>query len=335
MTPQRHSRITGTGSYLPGPRIDNGTLAARLLARGVETSDSWIVERTGIRARHFAAETEQCSDLAVHAARHALEAAGVDAAAIDLIIVATSTPDMVFPSTACIVQNKLGIHGGGAAFDVQAVCSGFVYALAVADAMIRNGAARKALVVGSEVFSRILNFDDRTTCVLFGDGAGAAVVQRHAGKRGILSTHLHSDGAFGDLLHIPGGGAAHPPSHDTVTRKQHYIKMKGNETFKVAVRALEDVVQEALDHNKVKAEDIDLLVPHQANLRIIQAMAKRLEMPMDKVVLTIHKYGNTSAASIPVALDEAAREGRIKENDLILLEAFGGGLTWASALLRW
>jgi 3-oxoacyl-[acyl-carrier-protein] synthase-3 len=222
-----------------------------------------------------------------------------------------------------------------AAFDVYAACSGFLYGLSIADAFIRSGMHQTILVVGAEALSRFTDWEDRTTCVLFGDGAGAVVVQRHAGKRGILSTHLHSDGSFGDLLHIPGGGAAHPPTRDTVERRQHYIKMKGNETFKVAVRALEEVVQEALDHNKVKPEDIDLLVPHQANLRIIQAMAKRLNMPMEKVVLTIHKYGNTSAASIPMALDEAVRRGKIEENSLILLEAFGGGLTWASALIRW
>jgi 3-oxoacyl-[acyl-carrier-protein] synthase-3 len=238
------------------------------------------------------------------------------------------------PSLACVLQAKLHAKKA-AAFDIYAACSGFLYGLSIADAFIRSGMHETILVVGAESLSRYTDWEDRQTCVLWGDGAGAAVVQRHAGKRGILSTHIHSDGSLGDLLHIPGGGAAHPATHDTVDKRMHYIKMKGNETFKVAVRALEDVVQEALDHNKVKAEDIDLLVPHQANLRIIQAMAKRLNMPMEKVVLTIHKYGNTSAASIPMALDEAVRDGRIKENKLILLEAFGGGLTWASALIRW
>jgi 3-oxoacyl-[acyl-carrier-protein] synthase-3 len=238
------------------------------------------------------------------------------------------------PSLGCVLQAKLHAKKA-AAFDIYAACSGFIYGLSIADAFIRSGVHETILVVGAEALSRYTDWEDRTTCVLWGDGAGAAVVQRHAGKRGILSTHLHSDGSYGDVLHIPGGGAAHPATHDTVEKRMHYIKMKGNETFKIAVRALEDVVQEALDHNKVKAEDIDLLVPHQANLRIIQAMAKRLNMPMEKVVLTIHKYGNTSAASIPMALDEAVRDGRVKENKLILLEAFGGGLTWASALIRW
>jgi 3-oxoacyl-[acyl-carrier-protein] synthase-3 len=300
----------------------------------VETSDEWITERTGIKERRICEKGQSTSDLAFEASTRAIKAAGIGAEDLDLIIVGTLTPDTLMPSMGCILQARLHARKA-AAFDIYAACSGFLYGLAVADAFIRSGMHQTVLVVGAEALSRFTDWEDRTTCVLFGDGAGAAVVQRHAGKRGILSTHLHSDGAFGDLLHIPGGGAAHPASHDTVTRRQHYIKMKGNETFKVAVRALEDVVQEALDYNKVKAEDIDLLVPHQANLRIIQAMAKRLDMPMDKVVLTIHKYGNTSAASIPVALDEAVREGRIKENDLILLEAFGGGLTWASALLRW
>jgi 3-oxoacyl-[acyl-carrier-protein] synthase-3 len=324
-----HARITGTGSYVPKKTITNHDLE-----KMVETSDAWITERTGIKERRICERGQSTSDLAHEASIRAIRAAGIGAEDLDLIIVGTLTPDTFMPSMGCMLQARLHARKA-AAFDVYAACSGFLYGLSIADAFIRSGMHQTVLVVGAEALSRFTDWEDRTTCVLFGDGAGAAVVQRHAGKRGILSTHLHSDGAFGDLLHIPGGGAAHPPSHDTVTRKQHYIKMKGNETFKVAVRALEDVVQEALDHNKVKAEDIDLLVPHQANLRIIQAMAKRLEMPMDKVVLTIHKYGNTSAASIPVALDEAAREGRIKENDLILLEAFGGGLTWASALLRW
>jgi 3-oxoacyl-[acyl-carrier-protein] synthase-3 len=324
-----HARITGTGSYVPRKTITNHDLE-----KMVETSDAWITERTGIKERRICDKGQSTSDLAYEASIRAIRAAGIGAEDLDLIIVGTLTPDTFMPSMGCMLQARLQARKA-AAFDVYAACSGFLYGLSIADAFIRSGMHQTVLVVGAEALSRFTDWEDRTTCVLFGDGAGAAVVQRHAGKRGILSTHLHSDGDFGDLLHIPGGGAAHPASHDTVTRKQHYIKMKGNETFKVAVRALEDVVQEALDHNKVRAEDIDLLVPHQANLRIIQAMAKRLEMPMDKVVLTIHKYGNTSAASIPVALDEAVREGRIKENNLILLEAFGGGLTWASALLRW
>ncbi len=324
-----HARIIGTGSYAPKKVITNHDLE-----KMVETSDQWIIERTGIKERRVCEKGETTSDLAHEAAKHALHAAGIAPADIDLIIVATLSPDTHMPSMACKLQARLGAKRA-AAFDLYAACSGFLYGLSTADAFIRSGMHQTILVIGAEALSRYTDWEDRTTCVLFGDGAGAAVLQRHAGKRGILSTHLHSDGSFGDLLHIPAGGAAHPATHDTVERRQHYIKMKGNETFKVAVRALEDVVQEALDHNKVKPEDIDLLVPHQANLRIIQAMAKRLNMPMEKVALTIHKYGNTSAASIPMALDEAVRNGRVKENDLILLEAFGGGLTWASALIRW
>ena len=324
-----HTRIIGTGAYAPKKVLTNHDLE-----KMVETSDEWITERTGIKERRVCERSEATSDLASEAAHRALKAAGIAAADLDLIICATLTPDSAMPSLACVVQSKLHAKKA-AAFDVYAACSGFLYGLSIADAFIRSGMHQTILVIGAEALSRFTDWEDRTTCVLFGDGAGAAVVQRHAGKRGILSTHLHSDGAFGELLHIPGGGSAHPATHDTVDRRQHYIKMKGNETFKVAVRALEDVVQEALDHNKVKPEEIDLLVPHQANLRIIQAMAKRLGMPMEKVVLTIHKYGNTSAASIPMALDEAVRDGRIRENDLILLEAFGGGLTWASALIRW
>jgi 3-oxoacyl-[acyl-carrier-protein] synthase-3 len=324
-----HARIIGTGSFAPRKVLTN-----QELEKMVDTSDAWITERTGIKERRICERGQSTSDLAYEASHRAIKAAGISPQDIDVIICATLTPDTAMPSLGCMLQARLHAKNT-AAFDVYAACSGFVYGLSIADAFIRSGMHQTVLVVGAEALSRFTDWEDRTTCVLFGDGAGAAVVQRHAGKRGILSTHLHSDGNFGDLLHVPAGCAAHPASHDTVTRKQHYIKMKGNETFKVAVRALEDVVQEALDHNKVKPEDIDLLIPHQANLRIIQAMAKRLDMPMEKVVLTIHKYGNTSAASIPMALDEAVREGRIKENDLILLEAFGGGLTWASALIRW
>jgi 3-oxoacyl-[acyl-carrier-protein] synthase-3 len=324
-----HSRIIGTGSYAPKKVLTNHDLE-----KMVETSDSWIVERTGIKERRVCERGQTTSDLAYEASLRAIKDADISAQDLDLIIVATLTPDTAMPSMGCVLQAKLHAKKA-AAFDVYAACSGFLYGLSIADAFIRSGMHQTILVIGAEALSRFTDWEDRTTCVLFGDGAGAVVVQRHAGKRGILSTHLHSDGTFGDLLHIPAGGAAHPPTHETVDRRQHYIKMKGNETFKVAVRALEDVVQEALDHNKIKAEEIDLLVPHQANLRIIQAMAKRLNMPMDKVVLTIHKYGNTSAASIPMALDEAVRRGKIEEGNLILLEAFGGGLTWASALIRW
>jgi 3-oxoacyl-[acyl-carrier-protein] synthase-3 len=324
-----HARIIGTGSYAPQKVVTNHDLE-----KLVETSDQWITERTGIKERRVVEKGQTTSDLAYEASHRALKSAGLSAEDLDLILVATVTPDTYLPSLACVLQDKLHAKKA-AAFDIFAACSGFIYGLAVAQAFIESGMYTNILLVGAEVLSRFTDWEDRNTCVIFGDGAGAVVLQKHAGKRGVLSTHLHSDGAFGDFITVPGGGALHPPSHDTVHKKMHYIKMKGNETFKVAVRALEDVVQEALTHNKVKAEEIDLLVPHQANLRIIQAMAQRLNMPMEKVVVTIDKYGNTSAASIPMALDEAVRDGRIKENNLILLEAFGGGLTWASALIRW
>lgn len=324
-----HARITGTGSFAPKKVITNHDLA-----KLVDTSDEWIIERTGIRERRIAEKGQTTSDLAYEASRKALKAAGMEADELDLILVATMTPDMILPSMGCVLQEKLGA-GKAAAFDIYAACSGFIYGMSIANAFIRSDIYKNVLLVGAEVLSRFTDWEDRGTCILFGDGAGAAVIQRHAGKRGILSTHLHSDGALGNLIHVPAGGASHPASHDTIRKRMHFIKMKGNETFKAAVRALEDVVQEALEHNKVKPEEIDFLVPHQANLRIIQAMAQRLNIPMEKVVLTLPKYGNTSAASIPMALDEAVRDGRIKENHLLLFEAFGGGLTWASALVRW
>jgi len=324
-----HSRITGTGSYAPRKVVTNDDLA-----RTVDTTDEWITERTGIKERRIADKGQTTSDLAAEAGQKALKAAGLEAKDLDLIIVATTTPDTIMPSLGCVLQDRLRAKKA-AAFDITAACSGFLYGLSVADAFIRSGTYENVLVVGAEILSRFVDWEDRTTCVLFGDGAGAVVMQRHAGKRGVLSTHLHSDGSLGNILCVPGGGAVHPPSHDTVHKRMHFIKMKGNETFKVAVRALENVVQEALKYNKVRPEEIDLLIPHQANLRIIQAMAERLAMPMEKVVVTLQKYGNTSAASIPMALDEAVRSGRVKDNDLILFEAFGGGLTWASALVRW
>ena len=324
-----HARITGTGSYAPKKIITN-----RDLEKLVDTSDEWITERTGIKERRMAEKGQTTSDLAYEAGRKALKSAGIGALDLDLILVATMTPDTIMPSMGCVLQQKLGAKNA-AAFDIAAACSGFLYGMSVADAFIRSGVYKNVLLVGAEVLSRFTDWEDRTTCILFGDGAGAVVIQRHTGKRGILSTHLHSDGSLGELLHVPAGGAAHPASHETVDKRMHFIKMKGNEIFKAAVRALEAVVQEALEHNKIKPEEIDFLVPHQANLRIIQAMAQRLNMPMEKVVLTLPKYGNTSAASIPMALDEAVRDGRIKENHLLLLEAFGGGLTWASALVRW
>ncbi len=324
-----HARITGTGSYAPKKIITNQDLE-----KLVDTSDEWITERTGIKERRIAEKGQTTSDLAYEASRKALKAAGLAAQELDLIIVATMTPDMILPSSACVLQEKLGAKKA-AAFDIYAACSGFIYGLSVANAFIKSELHKNILLVGAEVLSRFTDWEDRTTCILFGDGAGAVVLQRQTSKHGILSTHLHSDGALGDLIRVPAGGAQHPASHDTIRRRMHFIKMKGNETFKAAVRSLEGVVQEALDHNSVKPEAIDFLVPHQANLRIIQAMAQRLNMPMEKVVITLPKYGNTSAASIPMALDEAVRDGRIKENNLLLFEAFGGGLTWASALVRW
>jgi 3-oxoacyl-[acyl-carrier-protein] synthase-3 len=324
-----HARITGTGSFAPKKVITNHDLE-----KLVDTTDEWITERTGIKERRIAEKGQSTSDLAYEASKKALKAAGLGAHELDLILVATMTPDTILPSMGCVLQEKLGAKNA-AAFDIYAACSGFIYGLSVANAFIKSEMYKNILLVGAEILSRFTDWEDRTTCVLFGDGAGAVVIQRHAGKRGVLSTHLHSDGSLGNLLHVPAGGALHPASHDTIRKRMHFIKMKGNETFKAAVRALEDVVQEALGHNKVKPEEIDFLVPHQANLRIIQAMAQRLNMPMEKVVLTVHKYGNTSAASIPMALDEAVRDGRIKENQLLLFEAFGGGLTWASARVRW
>jgi 3-oxoacyl-[acyl-carrier-protein] synthase-3 len=321
----RYARITGTGSYLPPRRLTNDDLARQLAARGIETSDEWIVERTGIRARHFVDEGVHCSDLAVRAARQALEAAGVQAADIDLILVATSTPDMVFPSTACLVQQKLGIHGC-AAFDVQAVCSGFVYALTVADSMIRTGAARRALVIGSEVFSRLLDFNDRTTCVLFGDGAGAVVLQG-SDTPGLLASELHADGRHVNILCTPGTVSGGQVLGDPV------LKMDGPAVFKLAVGVLDDVARAVLAKADRTAADIDWLIPHQANIRIMQGTAKKLKMPMDKVVVTVHEHGNTSAASIPLALDQAVRDGRVKPGDTVMLEGVGGGFTWGAVLL--
>jgi len=320
-----YSRIAGTGSFLPPRRVTNAELAAELAARGVETSDDWIVERTGIRARHFADPDVTSSDLGVEAARRAMLAAGVGAQEIDLIIVATSTPDMVFPSAACILQHKLGI-AGCAAFDVQAVCSGFVYALTVADAMIRTGSASKALVIGAEVFSRILDFDDRTTCVLFGDGAGAVVLEA-SDTPGILATDLHADGRHVGILCVPGTVSGGKVLGDPL------LKMDGQAVFKLAVGVLESAARAALARAGRTEADIDWLIPHQANIRIMQATAKKLKLPMDKVVVTVDQHGNTSAASIPLALDAAVREGRIAKGDTLMLEGVGGGFTWGAVLL--
>jgi 3-oxoacyl-[acyl-carrier-protein] synthase III len=318
-----YSRVTGTGGYLPEKALSNHDLATM-----VDTSDEWIRERTGIRKRHIAAVGEATCDLAEHASRAAMEMAGRKPSDIDLIIVATTTPDRVFPSTACLLQHRLGVHGC-AAFDVQAVCTGFVYALGVADRFIRTGGARCALVVGAETLSRIVDWTDRTTCVLFGDGAGAVVLEASE-EPGILSTHLHADGRFEKLLHVPKGVST---NYDDVQAGKAFIEMKGNEVFKVAVNTLGRIVDETLEHNQIDQAEIDWLIPHQANIRIIQATARKLKMPMDRVVVTVDEHGNTSAASIPLALNVAVRDGRIGRGDLLMMEAFGGGFTWGSALL--
>lgn len=322
---RRYSRITGTGSYLPPRRLSNSDLVAELATKGVETSDEWIVERTGIQARHFVADGVYSSDLALEACKSALQAAGLEAQEIDLIIVATSTPDMVFPSTACILQNKLGANGG-AAFDVQAVCSGFVYALTVADAMIQSGAANKALVVGAEVFSRLLDFNDRTTCVLFGDGAGAVVLEA-SDSPGILASDLHADGKHVDILCVPGHVANGNILGDPL------LKMDGQAVFKLAVGVLESAARATLAKAGKTEADIDWLIPHQANIRIMQSTAKKLKLPMEKVVVTVDQHGNTSAASIPLALDTAVRAGQVKPGQTLMLEGVGGGFTWGAVLL--
>jgi len=321
----RFSRITGTGSHLPPQRLSNADMVALLAARGVESSDAWIVERTGIRARHFAADEVTCSDLALHASRQAMQAAGRSAKDIDLIIVATSTPDMVFPSTACILQHKLGANGC-AAFDLQAVCSGFVYALTVADAMVRGGAARCALVVGAEIFSRILDFNDRSTCVLFGDGAGAVVLEA-SDVPGILASDLHADGRHVDLLCTPGTVSGGRVVGDPL------LRMDGPAVFKLAVNVLESAARNVLETAGRSASDLDWLVPHQANIRIMQSTARKLKLPLEKLISTVDEHGNTSAASVPMALDVAVRDGRIKAGDTVMLEGVGGGFAWGAVLL--
>ncbi len=321
-----YSRITGTGSYLPPRRVTNDDLAKQLAEHGIETSDQWIVERTGIRARHFAEADVTSSDLALEASRRALEAAGRDAADVDLIVVATSTPDMVFPSSAAILQHKLGI-AGCPAFDVQAVCSGFVYALTVADAMIRTGSAKCALVVGAEVFSRILDFSDRTTCVLFGDGAGAVVLEA-SDEPGILASDLHADGKHVGILCVPG----HVSGGQVLGTA--LLHMDGQAVFRLAVRVLEEAARATLVKAGKTEADIDWLIPHQANIRIMEGTAKKLKMPLDKLVVTVHEHGNTSAASIPLALDEAVRSGKVKKGEMLMLEGVGGGFTWGAVLLN-
>lgn len=321
----RFARISGTGSCLPSQRLTNADMVSRLAVRGVETSDDWIVERTGIRARHFVADGVYASDLAADACRKALDAAGVKGSEIDLIIVATSTPDMVFPSTAAILQHKLGI-AGCPVFDLQAVCSGFIYALTVADAMIRTGSVNKALVVGAEVFSRLLDFNDRTTCVLFGDGAGAVVLQASE-TPGILATDIHADGKHTGILCVPGHVSGGLVLGDPL------LKMDGQAVFKLAVGVLEDTARAVLAKAGRTEADVDWLIPHQANIRIMQSTAKKLKLPLDKVVVTVDQHGNTSAASIPLALDHAVRAGQVKKGDTLLLEGVGGGFTWGAVLL--
>lgn len=321
-----YSRIAGTGSYLPERVLTNADLE-----KMVDTSDEWIVARTGIRERRVAAEGQTTGDLAFEAATRAMQAAGVEASEIELIVVGTTTPDIIFPSTACLLQHRLGANGC-AAFDVNAACSGFIYALTVADKFIRSGAVKTALVVGAETLTRMLDWSDRNTCVLFGDGAGAVVLKADS-ETGILSTHLHADGGKKELLYNPVGVSAgfKPEEKNAGVR----VLMAGSDVFKYAVKALDAVVEETLEANKLDRHDLDWLIPHQANLRIIEATAKRLDMPMERVIVTVHKHGNTSAGSVPLALDEAVRSGKVQRGQLLLLEAFGGGFTWGSALLRY
>jgi 3-oxoacyl-[acyl-carrier-protein] synthase-3 len=322
------ARITGTGSYAPERVLTNADLE-----RMVETSNEWIVERTGIRERRLAAPGEACSDLGVRAAERALAAAGVAAADLDMILVATCTGDAPLPATACLIQHRLGATKA-AACDIAAACCGFVYALAVGDAYVKTG-FRHVLVIGSEVMSMLTNWKDRNTCVLFGDGAGAVVLSATKEDRGILSSHLHSDGSLWNLIYVPGGGSRMPPTEKMLADELQYMKMKGNETFKVAVKTLEESAREALQANGLTVGDLDVYVPHQANARILKAVAARLELPMEKVILNVDRYGNTSAASIPIALDEAVRAGRIRDGHVVMMSAFGSGLTWATSLVRW
>ena len=317
------ARIAGTGRYLPAEVLTNEALAQR-----VATSDEWIRTRTGIRQRHIAAADEQTSDLATNAAREAIAAAGMQPSDIDLVIVATATPDMIFPSTATIVQDKLGIRNGGAAFDIAAVCSGFVYALSIADKMVSSGAARNALVIGAEIYSRILDWNDRGTCVLFGDGAGAVVLVP-AAEAGILTSHLHADGSHRDILCVPGS------VHNGTVTGSPFVQMDGSAVFKFAVKVLADVAQEAMASAKVSADDIDWVIPHQANIRIMDATMKKLALPLERLVVTVGDHGNTSAASIPLALDIAVRDGRIRRGQHVMLLGVGGGFTWGSVLVRW
>ncbi|MCC6502472.1 MAG: ketoacyl-ACP synthase III [Deltaproteobacteria bacterium] len=321
------SRVLGTGSYVPEKVLTNAELESM-----VETSDEWISTRTGIRERRVAVD-ESTSDMAARAAKAALKSSGVSPKDIDLIVVGTVTPEMAFPSTACSVQAQLGIRAGAAAFDVSAACSGFLYALDIADKYIKAGGVKKALVIGVDRFSQILDWKDRSTCVLFGDGAGAAVLSAEKGSKGVLSTHIHSDGKQWDMLYCKSGFT--PSPFDTKPEEPAFLKMSGNETFKIAVRTMGQAIKEVLDDTGIKPEDIALLIPHQANLRIIEATRERLGLPEDRVFTNLDRFGNTSAGSIPLALDQAVEQGRVKDGDIVLFVAFGGGLTWASAAIKW
>lgn len=323
------ARITGTGSYLPAEVLTN-----KDLEKFVDTNDEWIRTRTGICERRRAAVGENTSDLGVEAAKRALEMAGVSAEEIDYLVVGTITGDFPWPATACLVQDKLGAKNAYA-YDLSAACSGFVFALDAAVKQIETGAIKKALVIGAELFTRILDWEDRNTCVLFGDGAGAVVLEAHEGEAGVISTHLHSDGSYWELLHQPGFGTRNPASEQGIKDRIPFLKMQGNEVFKIAVRSLADVAEEAIQANGLSVEDIDLFIPHQANIRILEASAKRIGLKPEQVYINVQRYGNTSSATIPIALDEANREGRIKEGDLLLFDAFGAGFTWGSALVRW
>jgi 3-oxoacyl-[acyl-carrier-protein] synthase-3 len=320
-----YSRIAGTGRFLPAKMLTNFDLE-----KMVDTTDEWIRTRTGIERRHIAADGETTADLAEGAARAAIDAAGLAPTDIDFIVVGTTTPDLVFPNVGCLIQERLGIRGC-TAFSLEAACSGFIYALGIADKYVRSGETKRALVVGAETLSRIVDWNDRHTCVLFGDGAGAVVLEP-ADEAGILSTHLHADGRYGDLLYFPSGVSK---GFNDLKSGKDFVQMKGNEVFKVAVNTLGRIVDETLERNALEKTDIDWLIPHQANIRIIQATARKLDMPMERVIMTVQDHGNTSAASVPMALDVAVRDGRIQRGDMLLLEAFGGGFTWGSALIRY
>ena len=325
-----YSKVAGIGSFVPEKVLTNEELC-----NIVETSDEWIMSRTGIKERRIAEKSLTTSDIAAAAAKKALDVSGLKPEDIELVLVGTITPDMIFPSTACIVQNKLGLKNA-AAFDISAGCSGFIYSLSVADSFIKSGKYKNVLVIGADLLSRITDYEDRSTCVLFGDGGGAVLLTaNNQSNRGILSTHMHSEGGHDDILMLKAGGSMMPASIESVNGREHYIKMKGSELFRYAVNYLKDIAQEAIDFNGLKPEDVDLFVPHQANVRIIEATAKKLKFPMDKVFVNVEKYGYTSSGSIPIALDEAYSSGRIKENDIVLIDAIGAGLTWASSIIRW